>query len=141
MMIITIFWSLIFVFMVILSIFFVPAIGDLLKGPQFLFPFILFSFLGGILLFLTLKNKTKGKLRIFLLLTSLSSTGFFISIFLHNFFYALAILASDFAVIRFLFEVLHGIFFIIAVPFCPLGFLIGAVGSGLLIFKKNRIKK
>lgn len=132
----TVFWLLMGVFVIILGIFFVPVIRDLFRGELFLvFPFI-FSLLGAVLLFLTLKKKVKGKIRKFLILTGASSTGFFIGILLHNVFYALGIVAGHIAPLRFLAEALHVAFFIIAVLICPLGFLIGAIGSIIIFIKK-----
>jgi len=81
----TIFWSLIGIFILIISVFFIPAVRELFRGsPLFLLPFIIFSLLGAILIFLTLKGKVEGVLKKFLMLTGVSSTGFFVSIFLHN---------------------------------------------------------
>lgn len=65
----------------------------------------------------------KSQLKRFLFLTGFSAVGFFISGVLHNVFYALEIKALDIG------------FFIIAVFLCPLGFIIGVVGS--IIEKKN----
>lgn len=133
------FYALIGVFLVILSMFFVPPVRELIKGPLlFLLPFIIFSLLGAALIFLTKKGKVKGKLRKFLILTGVSAAGFFVSIFLHNFLYALAIVASNIVILKYLFEFLHVTFFIIATLVCPLGFLIGAVGSIVLLFKKGK---
>lgn len=117
---------------------FIPGVTEVFRGPKFLVPPIIFSILGGVLLFLTKKEKVKGRLRKFLILTGASATGFFISVFLHNFLYAAAILTSQITLLRYLFEVLHTVFFFIAVPLCPLGFLIGAVGSIVILIKKRR---
>ena len=137
-MIPVIFWALVGIFGVIISIFVIPAVRELFKGPQFLLPFIIFSILGGVLVFLTLKKKVKGKLKKFLILTGASAAGFFIGIFLHNFLYAAAVLTSHIVVLHYLFEVLHTIFFFIAVPLCPLGFLIGVVGSVVFFIKQKK---
>ncbi len=132
----TVFWLLMGVFVIILSTFFVPAIGDLFRGAFFLvFPFT-FSLLGAILLFLTLKKKVKGKVRKFLILTGASSAGFFISILLHNIFYGLDIIAGHIAPLHLLMEILDVAFFIIATLVCPIGFLIGAIGSIITFIKK-----
>ncbi|MCD4705498.1 hypothetical protein K8R61_00265 [bacterium] len=133
------YWLLIINFLFLLSVFFIPVIGNLFKGSiLFLIPFITFCLLGFVLTILTAKSEIKGKLRKFLLLTGVSSAGMLVSILLHNFIYGLFI---------FLFgENVWGpsgagdepVFFIIAIIICPIGFLIGAIGSGILFIKKTR---
>jgi len=134
--IVVVFCLLILNFLFILGQFFIPQISDFFQGSLFfLLPFVVFSFLGGLLAFLTVKEKVEDGFRKFLLLTGGSSFLFLISVLLHNFFYALGILTEDIFVLRYLFEFLHGGFFIIGVLVCPLGFLIGVVGSIGLFFK------
>lgn len=109
---------------------------DLISGPMFLLPIAIFFILGGILTYFTFKEKVKGKLRIFYLLTGLSAFGFFACTILHNFFYALGILSENVPVLPYLMEILHVVFFLIGVIVCPLGFLVGLIGSLILIKKK-----
>ena len=133
-----VFWAIIGFFVFIVSQLFIPQVRELFKGtPFFLLPIAIFSLLGGVLLFLTRKEKVKGKLKKFLTLTGASSLGFFLSIVLHNFFYALAIIVSHFILLKYLMEVLHGFFFIVAIIICPIGFMIGTIGSILLFIKKK----
>ena len=137
----TIYYALIGVFVVIISMFFVPAVGELIKGPfLFLSPFIIFSLLGAVLIFLTVKSKIKGKHRKLLILTGASAAGFFVSILLHNLLYALAIVAGHIVLLKYVFEFLHIVFFILAIVVCPLGFLIGAVGCATIFIKKRKKK-
>jgi len=137
----TIFYALIGVFIVIICMFFVPPVTEFVQGPfLFLSPFIIFSLLGAFLIFLTVKSKIKGKHRKLLLLTGVSAAGFFVSIVLHNLLYALAIVASHIIVLKYIFEFLHAAFFILAIPVCPLGFLIGAPGSPIHFVKKRKRK-
>lgn len=134
-----IFYALIGVFLVIVSVFFIPAVGELIEGSLlFLSPFLIFSLLGAVLIFLTIKGKVKGKLKKFLILTGVSAAGFFVGILLHNFLYALAIIASHIVILKYIFEFLHVTFFIVATFICPLGFLIGATGSVVLFIKKRK---
>ena len=112
-----VFWALVGVSLLILSQIFVPAVRGLFRGALlFLAPFVVFSLLGAVLIFLTLKKKVKGKLRKFLILTGVSATGLFISILFHN-------LVSG------LFKIEEPLFFLLAIIVCPIGFLIGVVGS------------
>jgi len=91
--------------------------------------------LGLALLILTLKRKVKGKLGKFLFLTGGSSMAFLISVLLHNFLYAGAVLASNIKWLHFLLEILHAGFFLIGIIVCPLVFLVGIVGSLLYYIK------
>jgi len=135
----TTFYSLIGVFIVILGIFFVPVVTEFVQGPLlFLSPFIVFSLLGAFLIFLTAKSKVKGKHRKLLILTGASAAGFFVGVLLHNLLYALAIVAGHIIVLKYVFEFLHVAFFLLATIVCPLGFLIGAIGSTVLFVKKRK---
>ena len=91
-------------------------------GILFLPLTILFFLLGAILIFLTLKSRIGGKLKLFLLLTGVSSVISLISIILHNLLEALGM------------EILSVVFFFIAILISPIGFLIGAIGS-IILFK------
>ena len=132
---ITTFWVLMGMFIVILCQFFVPVFSELFRGSLFfLSPILLFSLLGGLLIFLTRKEKVEGKLKKFLILTGASAAGFFIFVLLHNLFYAFGVIAGDIIVLRYLMEIFHATFFLVAIFVCPLGFLIGAIGSIVIFF-------
>ena len=135
----TAFWVLILVFLAILAQFFVPPISELFKGTLlFLGPMTLFCILGVILIILTLKEQGLPKLRkSFLLLTGASAAGFFVFVFLHNAFYALAEMAKQITFLKYVLEALHVDFFLVATLVCPLAFLVGIVGSIWLFVKKN----
>lgn len=137
-MLTTVFWALVGMFIVILCQFFIPAFTELLRGPVFLVPFIIFSLFGGMLIFSTIKERVKGMLKKFLLLTGASAAGFFVGVFLHNAFYALAVITKHITVLKRLMEVLHIVFFFLAIPICPLGFLVGVTGSIILFIKKRK---
>ena len=131
------FWALMGFFVLVMAVIFVPDnIGGLFKGPLFLLPIFIFSFLGALLRIMTLKEKGEPKLRKFLILTGASAAGFFICILLHNAFYALAVIFQHITIIKYLMEALHVFFFFLAIPICPLGFLIGIAGSIGGFFKK-----
>ena len=125
-----IFWALVGVFVVILCFFFIPGIPGF-RG--FLWLLIIsgsiFLLLGVALIVLTVREKVEGKLKAFFLLTGASAAGFFVSFLLHNAVYALFI--------HFFGEGFWNggdepFFFIMAVFVCPLGFLVGAIGSIVL---------
>ena len=135
----TIFCVLIGIFVVILGWMVFP---DFVLAKQMLFPFgvvlvVVFFLLGLVLMFLTIKGKVKGKLKKFLILTGGSASGFLVGVLLHNLLYGLGMLVEHIAWLYFLLEVLHVGFFIMAVLVCPLGFLIGVVGS-VVMFNKKR---
>ncbi|MFC1950666.1 hypothetical protein ACFLWD_03270, partial [Chloroflexota bacterium] len=97
-----------------------------------------FFLLGVALIFLTVKEKVEGMLKKFQLLTGASAVGIFASILLHNAVYALCIhfFGTDFW---------NGgdesFFFIMAVIVCPIGFLVGTVGSIVLAIKNLRMAR
>jgi hypothetical protein len=113
----------------------VGSLQDLLSGSElFLSPFIIFFLLGITLLVFTLREKVAGKLKTFFLLTAASAVGVFVFILLHNAVYGLFV--------YFFGEGFWGgtggdepFFFILALIVCPLGFLVGAVGSIVLRIK------
>ncbi len=136
--IVTTFWVLIGVFLVVLAEFFIPAVRDLFRGSiLFLAPLAVFFLLGSVLLFLAIKGSVKGMLKKFLILTGASAAGFFVFVLLHNVFYALGVVTSDITVLKYLVEAVGVIFFLIAIFACPVGFLIGAVGSIVMLIKKR----
>ena len=133
-----IFWALIGVFLIILGQFFIPALRDLLKGSElFLIPMGIFCLLGLALLVLALKERIAGKLKKFLVLTGASAVGIFVFVFLHNAFYALGTITSHIIGLNYLTEALHVVCFIVAIIVCPLGFLVGIVGT-IVLFAKGR---
>jgi len=124
------------VFLVIVSAFFIPVFRDLLRGPLlFLLPFAVFFLLGGALIFFTVKEKVGGILKKFLLLTGASSAGFIMFILLHNLIYGLFI---HFFGAEFWNGGDEPFFFIMAIIVCPIGFLVGAVGSVVLFIKRRQ---
>ena len=134
------FLALVGIFLVIVSEFFIPPVRELFKGSfLFLLPFVIFFLLGVVLIFFTIREKVKGALKKFLMLTGISSAGFFVSILLHNFIYGLLIywFGSDF------WERIgigdEPFFFFVALFVCPIGFLIGVIGS-IVMFIKQRNK-
>lgn len=132
----SIFWALVGVFVVVACLFTIPAASELLMGGPFLITAgaVLFL-LGGALIFLTVKQKARGLFKKFLLLTGASAVGIPVFAVLHNLVYALFILwfGADFW-----HEGDEPFFFVMAIIVCPLGFLVGAVGSIVLIKRKSR---
>ena len=92
---------------------FVPTVG------------LVFIGLGATLIVLTVKAKIGGMLNNFLLLTGASASGPFVFGILHNL--VSALLNRE-----------EPVFFIITIIVCPIGFLVGAIGSIVLAIKRNK---
>ena len=136
------FWASIVVFGLILLEFFIPPIRNLFKNSiLFLLIFIVFSFLGLVLIFLTLKEKLEPKLKKFLLLTGISSASFFIAVLLHNVFYGLAMLVSSFTLLSYFLGLFHLFFFLIAIFISPTLFLIGAIKVIIILRRQPKNKE
>jgi len=88
--------------------------------------------LGVILLVLTVKKKVTGISKILLLLTGASVVGLPIFVILHNLVTALCISLFHSST-----EFDEPVFFILAIIVCPLGFLVGAIGTIVQMFKKK----
>ena len=126
----SIFWALVGVVVLMVAMMFVgPAFG--LPIPSIIFPaFVIIVGLSVMVIVLTAKRKVTGILKKFLLLTGASAVGLPVFAVLSNVVYALFIyfFGADF----------WGpggdepFFFILATIVCPIGFLVGAVGTILL---------
>jgi hypothetical protein len=137
-----VFWALIGAFIVIVSIFLIPAFRDVLVGFLFIIiSGVVFFVLGVVLIFFTVKEKVGGLRKKFLILTGASSVGIIVSVLLHNAIYGLFI---HFFGADFWYRVGLGdepVFFIMAIFVCPIAFLVGAVGSIVLAIKRLRAAK
>jgi len=127
----TIFWLLFINFLFLLCMFFIPVVRDLMQGKQFLIPIAIFFALGILLIIFTVKEKMQGKQKRFLLLTGGSAAGFFIGVILHN-------MVSGLLTLILGYEFEEPVFFILAVIIMPITFLVGMIGSIVLLIKKNK---
>ena len=125
-----VFWGLVAAFIVVIGLFSIPTARELLMGSIFLVTSgaVLLS-LGGVLIYLTLKEQMAGMLKKFLILTGVSAVGIPISVVLHNAIYGLLIywFGADFWERIGLGD--EPFFFVLAIIVCPIGFLAGTVGS------------
>jgi len=130
----TILYILIGIFVLIVSYFFIQEL-EIKRGYFIGLAILGFIFLifGGLLIYYTKKEKIKGKLKWFLILTGASPIVAFISVILHNLVYGL--------MIYFFGEGFWGaggdepVFFILALVVCPIVFLVGVIGSLIMIRK------
>ena len=150
--ILPVFWSLLGVFVLVFISFNVmnPPIRTLLNdlypddivavvvSTFFQFSGLLFFALGLTLLILTARAKLDKIFKRFLLLTSSSAVGVFVSILLHGVVYGLFILifGEDFWDRIGIPD--EPVFFIMALIICPIAYLVGTVGSIVLMVRRKR---
>ena len=135
---ITVFCALTALFTALVGIMIFPGFGKFGGLPFMVASGISVFLLGVGLIVLTRRQDIAGPLRKFLLLTGASAAAILPGILLHNIVYGLLIhfFGPDF----------WGpagsgdepVFFIISVIICPIGFLIGAVGSAVLLVKEKK---
>ena len=102
-------------------------------------PGLILCYIASTLLIIAVTYTWQG-LKRFLILLGASVGGLFISVLLHNAFYALGIITSHIAALSYLMEGLHVTFFCLAVFLCPAGFVVGAAGSIVFGVKKLRAR-
>lgn len=134
-----IFYALIGVFVSAISIIFIPVFKGFVSGTFMIISGVILVILGSILIGLTLVQKVEGKLKKFLMLTGVSATGFFIFALLHNIFYALEQITGRIAILSYPMKAFEVIFFLIAIFACPIGFLVGIIGTIIMFNKKRKM--
>jgi hypothetical protein len=121
----SVFWAQVAFFVLTIVVMTVPFSTS--WHPALIFvPWGAFFSLGAVLTYLTLRQKTPGMQGKFLLTTGAAGVGFLVFVLLHN-------LVSG------VFDTEEPVFFILATVLCPLGFLVGAVGSIVLAIKKRQL--
>jgi len=116
-------------FLSLAAVIFIPEFGDFIYGMVgseiYFFQWGILLLLGGLLVYLALKQKVFGWLKIFLLFAGASPAGLVFFVLLHNCISALAGLEDP-------------VSFILAVVVCPVLFIVGATGSFYQLFiRKN----
>jgi len=134
-----IFYLLAAVFVLAISIIFIPAFRGFVSSTFMITSGVILVILGSVLIGLTLVQKVEGKLKKLLILTGASAAGFFIFVLLHNIFYALAQLTSHTTILSYLIKAFEVIFFLIAIFACPIGFVIGVIGTIVMFNKKRKM--
>jgi len=128
-----IFWALVGVFAIVVSMISIPPANSLLFGEEnptllgYIFVSsagVVLTGLGVTLLVLTAKTEVRGTLKKFLLLTEASFVGLPVFGILHN-------------AVSALFNTEEPVFFTLAIIVCPIGFLVGAVGLIVLCHQKE----
>ena len=134
-----IFYLLVAVFVLAINIIFIPAFRGFLSGTFMIISGVILVILGSILIGLTLVQKVEGKLKKLLILTGASAAGFFVFALLHNIFYGLEQVTSHITILSYLMKAFEVIFFLIAIFACPIGFLIGVIGTIIMFNKKRKM--
>lgn len=127
-------------FLLITGTIFIPGLmDDYVTGTSVIINGGIFLLLGIVLVIATYRQRgLDRRLRRFLILTGYSAAGFFIGVLLHNFLYALAMITHGSKGLFTLFESLHVIFFLISTILCPIGLLVGMIGSIVMFIKKKQ---
>lgn len=133
------FYALVAVFVLAISIIFIPAFRGFISGTFMIISGVIFVILGSVLIGLTLVQKVEGKLKKFLMLTGASAAGFFVFAILHNIFYGLEQITGHIAMLNYSMKAFEVIFFLIAIFACPIGFLIGVIGTIVMFNKKRKM--
>ena len=136
-----IFYLLAVFFVLAISTIFIPVFREYVSGTFMIISGVILVILGSILIGLTLVQKIEGKLKKLLMLTGASAVGFFVFVLLHNIFYALAQVTSHISILNYLMKAFEVIFFLIAIFACPIGFVIGVIGTIVMFKKKRKILK
>jgi hypothetical protein len=133
------FYLLVAVFVLAISIIFIPAFRGFISGTFMIISGVILVILGSVLIGLTLVQKVERKLKKFLMLTGASATGFFVFALLHNIFYGLEQVTSHITILSYLMKAFEVIFFLIAIFACPIGFLVGVIGTIVMFNKKRKM--
>lgn len=116
-----------------------PDIG-LMPGPYVFILWILHFATGVGLIVTTYREKITGKRKFYLLSSGFSSAGFLLGVVLHNLLYALGTITENLVIVNKIINFFAVAFFLAATIVCPVGFIVGMVGT-LIILKKSRSEK
>ena len=121
----SLFWALVAIFIIILGVVLALNLDLPLRDyGKYIFPAVLsvFLLLSIALLVVTIRERVRKILKVFLILTAASALGIAAGIILENF------LAGTYG---------EGIFLVIGEIIAPIGFLVGLIGSIVLFVKRN----
>ena len=133
------FYLLVVVFVLAISTIFIPAFRGYVSGTFMIISSAILVIFSSVLIGLTLVQKIEGKFKKLLILTGASAAGFFVCVLLHNIFYALAQVSGHIIILSYLMKVFEVIFFLIAIFACPIGFIIGVIGTIVMFNKKRKM--
>ena len=109
-------------------------------GPYIFILWILHFVTGVGLIVTTYREKITGKRKFYLLSSGFSSAGFLLGVVLHNLLYALGTITENLVIVNKIINFFGVAFFLAATIICPIGFIVGMVGT-LIILKKSQSEK
>jgi len=133
------FYLVIIVFIITVGMLLIPGFRGYINTAFVIISGIILVILGSVLIGLTLVQKVEGKLKKFLMLTGASAAGFFVFALLHNIFYGLEQVTGHITILSYLMKAFEVIFFLIAIFACPIGFLVGVIGTIVMSNKKRKM--
>ncbi|MFH1537078.1 MAG: hypothetical protein ABID45_03760 [Patescibacteria group bacterium] len=115
-------------------------VTEIFRGKQFLYILLggggAFLVLGIALILLTKKLEVSKANKVFLYMTGFSAPAFLIGTVGHNLLYALGTVITEISVLPYIVSAFEVAFFFLAVPVCPIGFIVGIIGSVVYLIKK-----
>ncbi len=124
------FWALLVVVIIIAALICIRVESSVLRVDALFFASgIALLVVGGALVFFTVKEKTRGRLRILLILTGASAVGTTVGVILHNAVYGILIFLFGAGIWERIGVPDEPVFFVLALIVCPIGFLIGSIGT------------
>ena len=133
------FYALMILSILVMLDMFVPSISRMVVPYTFVL-WIPHFFAGVGLIITTYKEKISGKRKFYLLLSGFSSAGFLLGVVLHNLLYALGTITENLGILNKIINFFEVAFFLVATLICPVGFIVGMVGT-LIILKKSQPEK
>ncbi|MFC2020076.1 hypothetical protein ACFLU4_09090 [Chloroflexota bacterium] len=124
----SVFWALVGILVIVVSIYFMAQVDLIPFRNRIIYTTGVVTLAGVALLFLTVKTKVGGILKKFLLATGASAVGMPVFALLHN-------------VVSGLFKIEEPVFFIMAIFVCPIGIMVGAVGTIVFAIKSKQVKQ
>ncbi|NQT49534.1 hypothetical protein HQ571_02455 [Candidatus Kuenenbacteria bacterium] len=126
----SLFYSMLGIFIFLVLYFVTPFTREVMQNIFWVIAILggVFFIMGILLIVFTVKQKIKGKQKVFLILTGASAVGVLVFSILHNLVYGLLIFLFN----ENIWDKLGGeepFFFILAILVCPVVFLVGVVGS------------
>jgi hypothetical protein len=137
---IALFWVQVAAFATLLSSMFAPFLQASVR-PAFLPLVGVNSILGLALLTASIRAKPPKVLRRFLILTGASTAGFAVFGLLHNALYGLAEIAGNWNVLKQAAGALELVFFVITIFVCPVCFIVGVLGSTVVLARTDQSKE
>jgi len=133
-----VFWVLVGCFVAVACVFLIPAAREAIAGVFMAISGAALFLLGAALIFLAVKRQSPGMPRRFLILSGASAAGIPVSVLLHNAIYGLLIHWFGHGFWDRIGLADEPVFFFLAIIICPAAFLVGTIGTIVLVTKRPR---